>query len=190
MLTTQSDEDLIQLVQDGNLPVFEQLVQRYRPALLRVVYSKLRDRSHAEDVVQESLLAAFAARHTYNPDYAFRTWIWTITLRLCHQHVRRRCGVPAGTVNCDPVHLEQASSADCSALSALLQSERAELLLQALDELSEVQADALRLRFFGGLTYEDVAAAMTCSVRGAKQRVKSGLERLALRLKTLSGVEQ
>ena len=73
---------------------------------------------------------------------------------------------------------------------ALLQSERAELLLQALDELSEVQADALRLRFFGGLSYEDVAAAMNCSVRGAKQRVKSGLERLALRLKTLSGVEQ
>ena len=44
---------------------------------------------------------------------------------------------------------------------------------------SEPQADALRLRFFGGLKFEELAAAMNSSVSGAKLRVKQGLLRLA-----------
>ena len=42
-----------------------------------------------------------------------------------------------------------------------------------------MQADALRLRFFGGLTFPEIAAAMGCSEPGAKNRVKSGLLKLA-----------
>jgi DNA-directed RNA polymerase specialized sigma24 family protein len=42
-----------------------------------------------------------------------------------------------------------------------------------------VQADALRLRFFGGLTFAEIAAAMQCSEPGAKNRVKTGLMTLS-----------
>ena len=42
----------------------------------------------------------------------------------------------------------------------------------------EAQADALRLRFFGGLTFPEIAAAMGCSEAGAKHRVKTGLVKL------------
>jgi RNA polymerase sigma-70 factor (ECF subfamily) len=42
-----------------------------------------------------------------------------------------------------------------------------------------VQADALRLRFFGGLKFEEIAGAMQCSLSTAKNRVRWGLERMA-----------
>ena len=42
-----------------------------------------------------------------------------------------------------------------------------------------MQADALRLRFFGGLSFAELATAMGCSEPGAKHRVKSGLLKLA-----------
>ena len=45
--------------------------------------------------------------------------------------------------------------------------------------LSEPQADALRLRFFAGLTFPEIAAAMDCSLSTAKNRVKWGLMKLA-----------
>ena len=44
--------------------------------------------------------------------------------------------------------------------------------------LPQMQADALRLRFFGGLTFPEIAVAMGCSEAGAKHRVKHGLLKL------------
>ena len=64
------------------------------------------------------------------------------------------------------------------ALRRLMQVERSELLGQLLEALPEVQADALRLRFFGGLKFEEIAQAMGSSLTGAKQRVRRGLENL------------
>ena len=66
----------------------------------------------------------------------------------------------------------------------LLARERAEQLEAILDQLSEVQADALRLRFFGGLRFQEIADLMQCSLNTAKSRVKCGLTRMAELLQT------
>uniref|UniRef100_A0A7C2NXW5 RNA polymerase sigma factor n=1 Tax=Schlesneria paludicola TaxID=360056 RepID=A0A7C2NXW5_9PLAN len=184
-----SDEELMRQVQAGRHAAFETLVARYRPVLVRVAVSKLGDRALGEDAAQETLLAVFAARHTFNPRYSFRTWLWTILLHLCAQQWKRqqssdRCG---GVI--DPQVADATANNAETALDALLRTERSDLLQRALLELPEPQADALRLRFFAGLTFDEVAAAMSSSVSGAKQRVKHGLERLAHRLRTLQGVE-
>src|SRR5580704_7969284 len=77
-------------VQAGQIELFDVLVRRYRGPLLNVAWSKLGDPTWAEDAVQETFLAAFAARATYNPRFAFRTWVWTILLNLCRRQWQRR----------------------------------------------------------------------------------------------------
>ena len=57
--------------------------------------------------------------------------------------------------------------------------ERSELLDALLAKLPETQADALRLRFFGGLKFQEIAEAMGCSLSSAKNRVRWGLTKLA-----------
>ncbi len=84
------DVDIMRRVQAGEVEAFDLLVHRYRSALLRVAASKLGNAAWAEDVVQETLLAAYAARATYNPQFAFRTWLWTILLNLCRRQWQRR----------------------------------------------------------------------------------------------------
>jgi RNA polymerase sigma-70 factor (ECF subfamily) len=175
------DEDLMRDVQDGRIRAFDELVRRYRQPLLRVAASKLIDRASAEDVVQETFLAAFAARGTYRPELPFRTWLWTILLHLCYRHARKqaRTAVPPWeSVAPQPAVVCQ-SAESRGGLNQLLAAEKQELLHAALAKLPEVQADALRLRFFGGLKFEEIAAAMNCSLNGAKQRVKQGLLKLA-----------
>lgn len=183
------DEVLMGHLQGGDSAAFEVLVRRYRGPLLRVAASKLGDRIAAEDVVQEALLAAFAARHTFNPQYSFRTWMWTILLRLCQKHRYRESRPVRAGGSCDPVWADENAGRDASGLDHLLVTERENLLHESLKELPEAEADALRLRFFAGLKFEEIAAAMASSVSGAKQRVKHGLERLADRLQMLSGEE-
>ena len=87
---SSDDSQLMRQVQAGEFRSFDLLVERYRPALLRVAAGMLGDQGLAEDVVQETFLAVFAARHTFDPAFHFRTWLWTILLNFCRRHAARR----------------------------------------------------------------------------------------------------
>lgn len=172
------DAQIMQRVQAGRLELFDRLVVRYRGPLLHAAWSKLGDRLWAEDVVQETFLAAFAARHTYQPDLSFRTWLWTILLNLCRRQWKRRAERPRevlqSTFEAAAATFPEPMCHD-SGLTQVLGTERREELLALLACLPEPQADALRLRFFGGLQFDEIALAMGSSVSGAKLRVKTGL---------------
>ncbi|MBI1310418.1 sigma-70 family RNA polymerase sigma factor [bacterium] len=174
-----SDDQIMQRVLDGQPELFEELVRRHRPSLLRTAQHTLRNHALAEEAVQETFLAAYAKRTTFDPQFPFRGWLWTILLNNCRTIGRREQRRTDRTQlhSFDDEQLK--SHADDEALASVLTAERDALLSQHLDRLPDVQADALRLRFFGGLTFEEIAAAMNCSLNGAKLRVKSGLERLA-----------
>lgn len=171
------DADIMAAVRQGRTELFDRLVERYRPRLLRFAVSKLGDVQSAEDAVQETLLAAFTARDSYNPQFAFSTWLWTILLNVCRRtwRMRKRPGLTSGVTG-EPVTTE-------TGLTALLDAERQQLLARVLEELPEAEADALRLRFFGGLKFDEIASAMDSSVSGAKRRVKRGLQRMSERLR-------
>ena len=64
-------------------------------------------------------------------------------------------------------------------LERLLAKERTAQLERLLGRLSRVQADALRLRFFGGLKFQEIADTLECSLSTAKNRVRWGLLHLA-----------
>ena len=175
-----TDADIMKRVQSGDREVFELLVSRYASRLRRVAESKTGDAALAEDLVQETFLAAYGARTTYNPEFALSTWLWTILLNLCRRHWRRtrnrsQTGVPTWT----------AEDQSPDALEELINAEDKQRVHDLLNQLPETQADALRLRFFGGLSYDEIAATTNCSLSGAKRRVKTGLERLSQRIRSL-----
>jgi len=164
------DQLLMQRVQAGDHAPFVELVDRYRPRLLRFSQSSLRDSQLAEDVVQETFLAVFQARQTYNPSFAFSTWVWTILLNL----VRRTRGRIAKRQA-----REAAAYSSRPDLATGQPAEDREQLDHWLLHIPESEADALRLRYFGELSFDQIAASMESSVSGAKLRVRNGLERLS-----------
>jgi len=169
-------------VRSGQVEMFDELVRRHHASMLRAAVSKLRDQAVAEEAVQDAFLAAYAYRSTFRLELSFRGWLWTILLNTCRKMARRELGRAdrAGALPEIPQSSEPCSSGD--ALSRLVKAEQTELLFRRLDELPEVQADALRLRFFGELKFDEIAHAMNCSPNGAKQRVRTGLERLSATL--------
>lgn len=187
-----TDAELMRLVQSGRVDRFGILIRRYQGPLLRVARSRLGRLDWAEEVVQETFLAAFKSRHTYRSEYSFRTWLWTILFNQCkryygrvsrgdrvrswsdEQHASGEPSVADADVICDePAPLKQ-----------LLAKERAELLEAMLDKLKAEQADALRLRFFGGLKFQEIADTMSCSLATAKNRVRWGLLQLSRLIET------
>ncbi len=173
----------MRLVQQGRRDAFEELGRRYRGALLRVAKGKLGRADWAEDAVQESLLAAFRFSHTYDETYEFRTWLWTILLNQCkaqQQRLGRRAQFEVQPcVDGQDAAAPEAACEQPGPLAQLLVRERRERLEALLGQISAAQADALRLRFFGGLKFEEIAGAMGCSLSTAKNRVRWGLLRLS-----------
>jgi len=164
------DQELMRSAQAGDHASFAELVDRFGPRLLRFSRSSLRDSQLAEDVVQETFLAVYRSRDSYNPSFAVSTWVWTILLNL----VRRTRGRLATRQ-----HHEAASIGVRPVISFSSRDEDREQLDRWLSLIPEAEADALRLRFFGELTFDQIAASMESSVSGAKLRVKNGLERLS-----------
>jgi RNA polymerase sigma-70 factor (ECF subfamily) len=181
-----SDVQLMLKVQSGQTGLFAELIRRYEGPLLRVARSRLSRVDWAEDAVQETFLAAYKSRHTYRPEFSFRTWLWTILLNQCRALHARHARRPeaSGWSDAGDAHLEVPSPDEESCpLARLLDRERCELLESLLARLSEAQADALRLRFFGGLKFREIADSMGCSLGTAKNRVQWGLLKLSEMLK-------
>ncbi len=186
-LLTASDAELMVLLQDGRLEAFAQLVRRYEQALLRVAQSRLSDRQLAEDAVQESLLCVFRSRGTFVPTANFRTWLWTILLNQCRCRAKRASRQPrilswtdaAGDEDSDAAAATPPLAREDGPQQLLLTRERSERLAALLMRLPELEADAVRLRFFAGLKYREIAETMGCSLLTAKNRVKRALQRIA-----------
>lgn len=178
-----SDGQLIAAVLSGERECFAALVERYENALLRLARSRLGRRDWAEDVVQETFLCAYRWLATYDSKYSFRTWLWTILLNQCHRHYEKRMRQVAGNqalASLTPAHAFLSQEDDPEA--TLAAKERSQQLAEVLAELPEPQADALRLRFFGGLKFQEIADALGCSLTSAKTRVRFGLVKMAERM--------
>jgi RNA polymerase sigma-70 factor (ECF subfamily) len=190
-----SDGMLIEDVRSGRTQQFGLLVDRYQGALLRTAESRLGRRDWAEEAVQETFLCAFKWLSSYDSRYSFRTWLWTILLNQCRRLYKRRARQPDEVPWDAPEAVAEANQggsvlAACESdmpLVRLMAKERRQHVQRLLQHLPEVQADALRLRFFGGLKFQEIADAMGCSLSTAKNRVRWGLTRLSEMMQTPAG---
>jgi RNA polymerase sigma-70 factor (ECF subfamily) len=178
---TSPDGMLVDAVLAGEREGVAHLVMRYQGPLLKAAVSRLGQRALAEDVVQETFLCALKWLHTYDSRYSFRTWLWTILLNQCSRQGKREARHAAALEPASAILVTPASQTctERSPLDEVLAREDGRLVQDLLARLPETQADALRLRFFGGLTFPEIATAMKCSESGAKNRVKLGLLQLS-----------
>ncbi|MCA9197840.1 MAG: RNA polymerase sigma factor [Planctomycetales bacterium] len=174
-----AESEIILAVLDGDTDQFGVLAERYGPALFRFADGRLGNQSLAEEATQEALLSAFKSLHTYDSRYSFRTWLWTILLNQCKRQYRRQ--QVSDRTEAD-VLANQHVSAEPSPEQQAIQNEYRVQLNRLLDQLPPTQADALRLRFFGDLTFQEIADAMQCSLGTAKNRVKAGLQKISYEL--------
>ena len=179
----QTDNALVAAVLAGQSEHFAELVARYQAPLLRLALNRLGRRDLAEDAVQETFFCAYKSLASYDSRFSFRTWLWTILLNQCRRSLKKGARQPkveawsdfdtSGEVT--PGLFTEGDDGNAAPLANLLAKERSEELAAYLARLPEAQADALRLRFFGELKFQEIADATACSLATAKNRVRFGL---------------
>ncbi len=158
-----SDERLARLAATGHERAFEVVYERHHQALYRYCRSILRNDADAQDALQSTFTAAFAALARGRRDAPIRPWLYRIAHNEAVSALRRRR--PAADLS---------AATDCGTTSVEDQvAERAdlELLLGDLRELHERQRSALVMRELSGLSHEEIALALETSVGAAKQAI-------------------
>jgi RNA polymerase sigma-70 factor (ECF subfamily) len=154
----------------GHRPeVLGDLLERFGRELQGVAYLILRDRAAAEDVVVETLLAAFDHAGSLRDPDALRAWLLRIAtnralaVRRSEARIVQLAVVPEGAGH-DPDAAERLT------------------LLAMVHELPTRMRAAVVLRYYADLPVRDVAAALGTSENTVKTQLRESLERLRLAL--------
>jgi len=160
VLSTQSDERLVDLVRAGSDPAFEAIVERYRRALMRYV-SRLLAPERAEDVVQQSFVKAYEAMHRNSAELNLRPWLYRIAHNGALNALRDRGATHAElSDNIDGVERPDQAFERANGLRELV---------VAVQALPHRQRSAILLREMEGRSYEEIAAALGVSGGAVRQ---------------------
>ena len=101
-----SDQDLLARHVEGDPDAFGELVRRHRDRLWAVALRTLGDREEAADAVQDALVSAYRAAHTFRGQSAVTTWLHRITVNACLDRARKAASRKTSPVD-DTERLEQ-----------------------------------------------------------------------------------
>jgi len=168
-----SDGKLVAAVRAGDVESFELLVRRHRRKLLSTAFTRLGNITQAEDAVQETFLSAFRSMSTYDSRWSFRSWLWSILINQCRNEYRKTKRRNATTID------HEESEKEIPPERRLIRNEQLQVVSELMKRLPPPQAEAIQLRFFGEMKYEEIANTMQCGLTTAKNRVRVGLEKLS-----------
>jgi RNA polymerase sigma-70 factor (ECF subfamily) len=141
------------------------------PHLRRYARALLRDRDAADDLVQECLARAMDRLHTWRPDGAMRSWLFTILHNLYVNQRRKESRSPDLRADSDGLDAESAP-ADHDAGLAVRD------IAAALGRLPQEQRSTILLVGLEGLSYEEAATVTGVPVGTVMSRLARGREKL------------
>ncbi|MGC8635333.1 MAG: RNA polymerase sigma factor [Candidatus Limnocylindrales bacterium] len=182
-----SEQELIRRCKEGSEAAYAELVRQHRQRLLNLAYRLTSSRETAEDVVQETFLAAFRAMERFEPNPALAPWLTTICVRLAGRAAGKQSSARVASLDqltetdSPPALSALFAAADGHAADPHAAAETAELrraLTSAIAALPYKQRAAVVLRFVTGLDYADAAQAMDVPLNTYKSHLLRGTRQL------------
>ncbi len=190
-VTGDDDAALVRAAQQGDRDAFGVLVARHAAAILSLTTRLLGASADAEDVAQDSFVAAFNALPGFQGDARFSTWLYRIAANKCTDRLRARRPetVPLEPGDDTSAAWEAAASFD----TPQREFERSELageLDQRIQALPEVYRESFVLKHIEGLGYDEMSSILGVHRDTLKMRVYKARTLLCASLKHLAGTRR
>lgn len=167
------DQQLIADCLAGQTESFGRLVSRYQNRLYNTLVHFLGSADDAQDVAQDAFVQAFQKLDTFQGRSAFYSWLFRIAMNAAVSRKRKtnrtKASVDAAKefLGTEPTDTHPATRPSY----ALEQSERQQMVREALGELSEEFRTALILKEMDGLKYEEIAEVLDCPIGTVRSRI-------------------
>jgi len=187
----ETDDALVRLAKAGNDAAFTELIERHRSISFKLAYSILRDRSDAEDEVQNATWKAYSHLDQFNYEAKFSTWLTRIVVNQCLMRLRKdkrakffyiddvQIGDEVGT-------LDLRDKADDPEVD-LGRREVSQILHQEVNRMPPLLKKVFWMRDIEERSMPDVADSLGISVAAAKSRLLRARQELKTRLEKHQG---
>ena len=179
-----TNEDLMTLVQQGDMNAYQELIRLYQKKVFRVISTYQRNPEDAMEVLQDTFLKVYTARNTWERRTSFGAWLYRIAINASIDRHRRTGKARPEYIEDmveSQIHKSVTTSAPRNALDRLKDKERRAILEAAVRRLPERQREIVSLRYFAEMRLEEIASTLNCPLG----TVKSNLHKAISALKSL-----
>jgi RNA polymerase sigma-70 factor, ECF subfamily len=167
-------DQLLLRVGRGDVAAFDALYDAVAPTVYGLARRVVRDPNQSEDVTQEVFLEVWRKATRFDPGLGrARTWILTMAHRRAVDAVRRSESMKRQDHHGGSVEPAQDETAD-----ALIAAEEHGAVRDCLETLTDLQLESVRMAYFNGYTYAEVATLLNKPLPTVKTRMRDGLIRL------------
>jgi len=173
---TLSDLSLVRCAQSGDGQAFDRLVLKYRSRIVELAMRYTRNLADAEDATQETFIKAYRALRHFRCDSAFYTWLFRIASNCARNILKaRRRDLLNNAIDFSdhrdaarhPTRLRELATPEELALTTDIRA----MVNSTLGGLSEEHRIVITLREIDGLSYQQIASAMSIPVGTVRSRV-------------------
>ncbi len=172
-----ADEELMQLIRQGDVDAFEAVYDRHGSAAFSIAYRMAGHRNVAEDITQDAFLSIWRSAERYAPERgSVRTWILGIVHHRSIDALRRTMVHDRRRATADGIE-ERHEAPERTEVEAVRRDE-ARTVHAALEQLPAEQSRVIELAYFGGFTHTQIADMLQMPVGTVKGRMRLGLEKM------------
>ncbi|RPI02719.1 MAG: sigma-70 family RNA polymerase sigma factor [Calditrichaeota bacterium] len=184
---TAEISQLIEQALSGDQKSYAEIVSRYREQIYHFILRMVKDRSQAEDLMQETFIKAFRALSSFNSDYAFSTWLYKIAANNCIDYFRKKklptLSLDTPMQSKDGELYREFADREQSPEFELINRERTSQIHLAIEDLPEKYKEAILLRHSMDKSYEEIAEELGIPLGTVKVRIFRAREMLKSKLK-------
>jgi RNA polymerase sigma-70 factor (ECF subfamily) len=170
-------EALVRRCQREDKLAIEVLICRYQNYVYRLCYLVMRTEQDAEDMTQETFIRAFRAlpRFEIRKGTSFEAWLYRIAVNACRSRMRRKWyQVLPWPEPAPPMVAKPQEQPEC----LMMQGEHRGRILEAIDSLGEKHRLVVILRYYGGLSNEEIARTLGIPSGTVRSRLHIARQRL------------
>jgi RNA polymerase sigma-70 factor, ECF subfamily len=169
------DAQLMLRLKNGEDQVLNELMGRWQQPLVAFICRYIGQETEALDLAQETFVRVYETRHRYTVQGKFSTWLFAIAANLCRNYLRwrqRRGGSASEGWNAKGGEFaESVQSEDDSPDQAAMRSESISLIKEVVNQLPHDLKTIILLYEYQGLSYEEIASVLGCSIKAVEMKL-------------------
>ena len=176
-LEADSDMEIVRRVQAGDVAAFDRLILKYRERVFGIIYNLTSNREDAADLTQDAFIKAFQSIQRFGGQSSFFTWLYRIAINSTLSHLRKsrlRSFFSLENVNSD----EPVSKEIIDALTDKTGGDRDTFVRELQEKLNDAMhklfinhRTVVTLFEIDGLSHQEIAEVMDCSVGTVRSRL-------------------
>lgn len=168
----------------GNDEAITMLVRQYETGVFRLALSIIGDQAEANEITQETFIAALRALPSYQEKQSLKAWLYKIALNQSRSHLRKRKVLERLRTTLTSIFQVEAQKQALPEESAV-QSEQEAAIWDSLNQLDERYRTIVILRYFHELSIAEISEILSVNEGTIHSRLYSAREKLRNALKDL-----